>query len=116
MGRIRKLSSTKPISFNEFGTVGVRIRNITDVPSKNEWLRQLCDYLNNNTDIKMASYFNIDEPYQDFMIFGGKHGDIVWNNFNGYSAYRDCLLTNNWIEPNITNPRLLTDEQFAGRF
>ncbi len=36
VGRLRKLSSTKPLSFNEFGTVGVRIDNTTDVQSKNE--------------------------------------------------------------------------------
>ena len=115
MGRLRKLSSTKPMSLNEYGTVGVRTGNTTDVQSKNEWLRQVCDYINNN-NIKMASYFNVDEPNQDIMIFGGTHGDVVWNNFNAYSAYRDCLQSNDWIEPDITNPRLITDDQFAGRF
>jgi hypothetical protein len=115
VGRLRKLSSTKPLSFNEFGTVGKRVGNTTDVQSKNEWLRQVCDYINNN-NIKMASYFNVDEPNQDIMIFGGTHGDIIWNNFKAYSAYKYCLQSNDWIEPNITNPRLLTDDQFAGRF
>jgi hypothetical protein len=115
MVRVRKLSPTKPMSYNEYGTVGVRVGNTTDVQSKNEWLRQVCDYINTN-NVKMASYFNVDEPKQDIMIFGGTHGDVVWNNFNAYSGYRDCLQSNDWIEPNITNPRLLTDDQFAGRF
>ncbi len=52
----------------------------------------------------------------DWAIFGGAYGDVVWNNFNAYSAYRNCLQSNEWIETNITNPRLITDEQFAGRF
>ena len=115
IGRLRKLSLTKPMSFNEYGTVGVRVGNMTDVQAKNEWLRQACDYLDTN-NIKMASYFNVDEPHQDIMIFGGTHGDVVWNNFNTYSAYKDCLQSISWIQSNVTNPRLLTDDQFAGRF
>ncbi|CAF1332301.1 unnamed protein product [Rotaria sordida] len=113
MGRLHKLSSTKPMSLNAYATVGVRTGNTTDVQSKNEWLRQMCDYINNN-NIKMASYNNVDGPNQDNMVFGGTHGDVIWNNFNAYSAYRNCLQSNDWIEPNITNPRLITDEQFAG--
>ncbi|CAF1459411.1 unnamed protein product [Rotaria magnacalcarata] len=113
MGRLHKLSSTKPISLNAYATVGVRTGNTTDVQSKNEWLRQMCDYVNRNK-IKMASYNNVDGPNQDNMVFGGTHGDVIWNNFKAYSAYRNCLQSNDWIEPNITNPRLITDEVFAG--
>ncbi|CAF3812253.1 unnamed protein product [Rotaria sp. Silwood1] len=112
MGRLHKLSSTKPMSLNAYATVGVRTGNTTDVQSKNEWLRQMCDYINNN-NIKMASYNNVDGPNEDNMVFGGTHGDVIWNNFKAYSAYRNCLQSNDWIEPNITNPRLITDEQFA---
>jgi beta-mannanase len=115
VGRLRKLSPTKPMSFNEFGTVGVRVGNTTDIASKNEWLRQVCDYINNN-NIKMPSYFNVDEPHQDIMIFGGTYGDETWHNFKAYSAYRDCLQDDGWIVPDKTNPRLITDDQFAGKF
>ncbi|CAF1362460.1 unnamed protein product [Adineta steineri] len=113
MGRFNKLSSTKPISVNAYATVGVRTGNTTDVQSKNEWLRQMCDYINNN-NIKMASYYNADQPTQDNMVFGGTHGDVIWNNYKAYSAYRNCLQTNDWIEPNMNNPRLITDKQFTG--
>ena len=115
ISRLRKLSPSKPLSFNEYGTVSVRVGNTSDVQSKNEWLRQMCDYFNIH-NVKMPSYFNVDEPHQDIMIFGGTYGDTVWNNFNTYSAYKNCLQSNDWIEPNITNPRLITDDQFAGRF
>ena len=116
IARLRKLSLTKPMSINEFGTTSIRVANTTDVPSKTEWLNRFCDYMSNSSDIKMASYFNIDEKTDDYSIFGGTHGDIIWNNFNAYSAYRNCLQLDEWIETNITNPRLITDEQFAGRF
>lgn len=114
--RLRRLSATKPISINEYGTTSIHTPNATDIQSKTEWLNRMCDYLTNSTDIKIASYFNIDEKTDDYSIFGGTHGDIVWNNFNGYSAYRNCVLSDQWIESDITNPRLITDEQFAGRF
>ncbi len=90
IGRLRNLSTTKPMPFNEYGTVDVRIGNTTDVQSKNEWLCQVCDYIDTK-NVKMASYFNVDEPSQDIMIFGGTYGDVVWNNFNTYSAYRNGL-------------------------
>jgi hypothetical protein len=91
----------------------MREKNISDVQSKTEWLNQFCDYINNN-QIKMASYFN-KEKEVDWAIFGGMHGDVVWNNFHAYSAYRNCLQSNDWIQPNSTNERLITDDQFAGR-
>jgi hypothetical protein len=102
LNRLRQLSSTKPMSFNEFGTTSISTANVSDVQAKTEWLNRCCDYINNNTDIKMASYFNDDEG--------------IWNNFKAYSAYKNCLQSDDWIGPNITNPRLITDEQFAGRF
>jgi hypothetical protein len=88
--------------------------NISDVQLKTEWLNEFCVYINNNSDIKMASYFN-REKETDWAIFAGSHGDTVWNNLNVYSGYRNCLQTNDWIQPNITNERLITDEQFAGK-
>jgi hypothetical protein len=62
----------------------------------------------------MASYFNIDYE-TDWAIFGGIRGDSVWNNFNAYSAYKNCLQSDEWIQANITNERIITDEQFAGK-
>jgi hypothetical protein len=63
----------------------------------------------------MASYLNTDVE-TDWAIFGGMHGDVVWNNFTAYTAYKNCLQSNEWIQPNSTNERLITDDQFAGRF
>jgi hypothetical protein len=113
IGRLRNLSSTKPIVIAEYGTSSLRTRNGSDVQSKTEWLNQFCDYIDNN-EIKMASYFNNNgEP--DWAIFGGIHGDVVWHNFTAYTAYKNCLQSNEWIQPNTTNERLITDDQFAGR-
>ncbi len=63
----------------------------------------------------MASYFNKDKE-TDRAIFGDVSEDVVWNNFNVQSAYKDFLQPNDWIQPSSTNQRLITDDPFAGRF
>ncbi len=113
IGRIRKLSSTKPLSINEYGCSSMRAGNISDIKSKTEWLNQFCNYINQN-GIKMASYFNIEKE-NNWAIFGGTYGDTIWNNLHAYTAYRNCLQSNDWIQPNSSNPRLITNDQFAGR-
>jgi hypothetical protein len=112
--RLRNLSSTKPISINEYGTTSMHGQNTSNVQLKTEWLNQFCDYMNNNP-IKMASYFNVNKR-TDWAIFGGIDGDTIWNSIHVYSAYKNCLETDTWIQPNITNQRLITDDQFAGKF
>lgn len=114
LGRLRKLSSTKPLSINEYGTSSIIMLNISSVIMKTEWLNQFYNYIDTQ-QIKMATYFNIDEE-TDWAIFGGIRGDETWNNFSVYTTYKNNLQSYEWIEPNATNPRLITDEQFAGRF
>ncbi len=112
--RLRKLSPTKPLSINEYGTTSIVSKNVSNVQMKTEWLNQFCDYIDAK-QVKMPSPFNLDLE-TDWAIFGGMHGDTTWNNYNVYTAYKNCLQTNEWIEVNNTNPRLITDDQFAGRF
>jgi beta-mannanase len=113
IGRIRKLTSTKPLSINEYGTTSMIATNVSNIQYKTEWLNRFCDYVR-NSQVKIASYLNTDVE-TDWAVFGGMHGDIVWNNRAAYTAYKNCLQSNEWIQPNITNERLITDDQFAGR-
>jgi hypothetical protein len=87
--------------------------NVSSVQSKTEWLNQFCVYISDKP-IKMTSYFNIEKE-TDWSVFGGIHGDSIWNGFNVYTAYKNCLQSNDWIQPNSSNPRLITDDQFAGK-
>lgn len=57
----------------------------------------------------MATYFNIDEE-TDWAIFGGVREDEMWNSFNVYTTYKNYLQSYEWIEPNTTDPRLITDD------
>jgi beta-mannanase len=114
IGRLRNLSSTKPLSINEYGSTSIVTTNVSNIQMKTEWLNQFCDYIDTK-QVKIVSYFNLDLE-TDWAIFGGIHGDVVWNNFNTYTAYKNCLLTDGWILANSTNPRIINDEQFYGRF
>ncbi|CAF1140123.1 unnamed protein product [Rotaria sp. Silwood1] len=110
--RLQNLSSTKPICINEYASTSLRIGNISNTTAKNDWLQQFCTYMNNK-QIRMASYFNTEKE-TDWAIFGGVRGNNVWGNFSVYTAYRDCLQSTDWILPNSTNVRLISDAQFAG--
>ena len=112
IARLRTLSPTKPLSINEYGSTTKRVGNISDISAKTDWLNQFCNYITNK-QIIMASCFNEDKE-TDWANFGGARGDVVWNTLNGYSAYKNCLQSSNWVVPNNTNPRILTDQQFAG--
>jgi hypothetical protein len=111
--RLNSLSSTKPICINEYATTSIFSSNISNIQSKLNWLNQFCVYIFNNNQIKMVSYFNQDKE-TDWAIFGGIHGDTIWNNFSVYSSYNNCLQLNYWISSDNTNQRILTDQQFAG--
>jgi len=65
-------------------------------------------------DIKiMTSYINIDQE-TDWAIFSGIRGNMIWNNFSVYLSYKKCLRSNQWIQVNNSNPRILTDKRFLG--
>lgn len=110
--RLRLLSPTKPLCLGEYATTSIRITNVSDVVSKNNWLNDFCTYIN-TTQIQMAIYFNIDKE-TDWAIFGSMNGNMMWNNFSTYTAYKNCLQSNDWVVPDLNNPRIITDEQFAG--
>jgi beta-mannanase len=113
IGRLRNLTSTKPLCFPEYGTASIYSGNLSSVSNKTNWIKQLCTYVN-TTKVKMASYFNENKEI-DWPIFAGPRGDAVWRNAYVYTAYKTCTQTNDWISPNSSNPRLITDDQFAGR-
>ena len=112
IGRLRLLTTIKPLCISEHGTTSIHTGNTSDIASKNNWLNEFCIYMN-ISQIQMAPYFNIDKE-TDWAIFGGMNGNTMWNNFSAYTAYKDCFQSNDWIVPNTTNQRLITDEQFAG--
>ncbi|CAF3779384.1 unnamed protein product [Rotaria socialis] len=112
IARLQNLSSTKPICINEYASTSLVTGNISNITAKYDWLQQFCTYINNK-QIIMTSYFNIDKE-TDWAIFGGVRGDSFFGNHSAYTAYRDCLQSNDWIIINSTNPRLISDEEFSG--
>ena len=44
--------------------------NVSDVQAQTKWLNRVCDYLTNSSDIKMATYSNVDDGNADWMVLG----------------------------------------------
>ncbi len=64
--------------------------------------------------VKLISYFNLEKE-TDWAVFGGTRGDVTVGGSLAYSGYKDGSTQTNFISSNISNPRLLTDAQFAGQ-
>lgn len=96
--RLRTLDNTRPISLPEFASS-------SSGGNKGNWITTAYNYIISQ-DIRMALWFNWDQEGQtDWSIYG--YGI-------DYSEYATAV-GNPWFLPSDpSNPRLLTDEQFAG--
>lgn len=66
----------------------------------------------------MVAWFDHDKE-TDWATFGGTLGDSTYTynslTYKTYTAYKTAVGSSNFISPNVTTPRLLTDRQFAGQ-
>lgn len=108
--RLRALTS-KPLSINEVGAT----TSGRDVPDKAAWITQYFGWASAN-GVRMTAWFN---DYPDlWSVFGGTRGDQVYTaagrSYAVYSAYRTATQASWLAGSDSTNPRLITDAQFAG--
>jgi hypothetical protein len=66
----------------------------------------------------MVVWFN-EAKETDWAIFDGPTGDSTFNyndtTYNTYSTYKSAVTSSSISSTDPTNPRLLTDAQFAGQ-
>jgi beta-mannanase len=115
MTRLQAMT-TKPLAITELGTSTIASSG-TDLAAKSQWLTDAFNYaLTKN--IKMVLWFNQDKE-TDWAAFGGAQGDTTFTynlqTFKTYAAYKTAISSNSFVSSNTTNPRLLTDNQFAGQ-
>lgn len=114
LSRLRAIT-TKPISITEVATTPATPSGIS-IAGKSQWIADFFNYVLAQ-NIKMVVWFN-DSKETDWTVFGGLIGDSYfdYNNsrYNAYSAYKSAIGSSNFISSDTTNPRLLTDAQFAG--
>jgi len=114
----RMLALGKPICIAEYGTSSItsRVPPVINVEEKARWIKTCMNYFL-ISKVKMALYFNYDKE-TDWAVFGTR-GDLSFTHsgrtYDAYSTYRDAIRSNRYQSTVAGNPRLLTDEQFAGK-
>jgi mannan endo-1,4-beta-mannosidase len=116
MNRLAALAPSKPINIAEIGcsTAGYTPED------KAQWITDVYVYLLQH-NVKLILWFNIEDGYTDFAVFGSRNGTSTFQSpvnhqtYFVYEAYAQAVQkTSVALDPN--NPRILTDDQFAGNF
>ncbi|MCA1991335.1 MAG: hypothetical protein LDL41_04700 [Coleofasciculus sp. S288] len=115
MTRLQAMT-TKPLAITELGTTTTTNSGIS-LAAKSQWVTDAFNYaLAKN--IKMMLWFNQDKE-TDWAAFGSSQGDTTFTynlkTFKTYAAYKSAINSNSFVSSSATNPRLLTDSQFAGQ-
>lgn len=108
----------KPIAITEFGSSSETEDDERDPQKKNEWIADTYDYMEDE-DIRLSLYFNVERE-TDWAVFDSEYGpaqaDIDGESVNVYPAYREAMRSSGMLGPHPDHPRVLTDEEFAGKF
>jgi beta-mannanase len=120
--RLRAIvNNAKPVAITEYSSVSIG----QGLRGKAEWMNNLFAFLA-TYDIRMIAYFNTDKSegasggLKDWSVFGGSNGDSTyWDaptaiNYNCLAAYKNGVQSNFIVGSDVTNGRVLTDEQFSG--
>jgi beta-mannanase len=109
--RLRALTS-KPLAITEFASTTAP----QGVSGKSTWIGDTMNYFASQ-NVKMVAWFNEDKE-TDWAVFGGTGGDGTFKygrtTYKTYSAYKTAIITHG-ISSDTTQPRLITDAQFAGQ-
>lgn len=111
IGRLQMITN-KPLAITEFAST----TSGGEVTGKSQWIDDALNYFATQ-NVKMVISFNKDKE-TDWAMFGGINGDTTYEfggkTYKAYQSYQRAIASSNIIPSNPTNPRLLTDAQFAG--
>ena len=137
--RLRAIS-TRPMSFNEVGTsTTARTNRVVQTTAwKDQWIADYFAYMQTN-DIKMSVWNNIVHTPVDWAVFTPDDGEALTGltpvggidylqsrgsaqytdtappvTYNVYSAYKAGVNLPYFTEPDLSDPRLISDEVFRG--
>jgi beta-mannanase len=115
LDRLRRLTN-KPVAITEIGSTTETSQGI-NIAAKSGWIIEAFNYILSR-NIKMVVWFN-EAKETDWAIFGSPTGDSTFNyngtTYNTYSTYKSAVSPSSILSTDPTNPRLLTDAQFAGQ-
>lgn len=114
--RIGVLTTNRPLALTEFASSTSSFGSVS-IAAKSQWTMDAMNYAAAN-GIRMVCWFNEDKE-TDWAIFGGSRGDGQFKfgrtTYKTYSSYRSAVAAVGFVTTSATNPRLLTDAQFAGQ-
>ncbi|WP_266077111.1 glycoside hydrolase family 26 protein [Haladaptatus caseinilyticus] len=115
LDRMKRLADN-PIAFPELASSSC-YRGRYRASEKNAWITEFGRYIA-STDVNLISWFNMDKN-TDWAVFDGKNGTktvtVDGSTCSTYPAYRTLVTTE--LNPlGGAAPRILTDEQFLGKF
>ncbi len=114
--RLRALAGNDaPLSIPEYGSSSA-VEGGFDPERKDEWIAETFDFFA-DADVRMANWFDFDKE-TDWAVFDGVRGTatvrIDGEDRPTYDGYRNAVTESiDTTEPE--DPRVLTDDQFAGR-
>lgn len=118
LARLRAISA-KPLALTETASSSSMPGKV-DVAAKSQWITQLFNYsTTSTTDARMIVWFNEDKE-ADWAVFGGTNGDETYRSgrtsYKTYASYRAAAQAPGLVSSSATNPRLISDAFFAGRW
>lgn len=118
LARLRALAPGTPVSISEVASTSVAAGGVVDLQAKSEFIRQLATWAPAN-GVGMLVWFNEDKE-TDWAVFGGTRGDgthkVGRTTYKTFGAYRTSIGASDAFTRAIrTDPRRITDDQFAGR-
>ena len=112
--RLRAITS-KPLAITEVGS-STKTRFGTNVAAKSRWITDFLNYVPAK-DVKMVCWFNEDKE-TDWALFGGGNGYDSYRydlkSYKRYTTYEIGITPSSYRDPDLTNPRLLSDKFFYG--
>ncbi len=114
--RLRALTSL-PLALTETASTTAN-RGAVDIAGKSTWITQFFEYAP-TSGARMVIWFNEDKE-ADWAAFGGSHGDETYRSgrstYKAYGAYRRATQVPGLLPSNLTDPRLLSDTLYQGRW
>jgi mannan endo-1,4-beta-mannosidase len=116
VGRLRALAPLKPLAVTETASTSSTTQG-PSLAAKSAWATELFQWLPAN-GVRMVVWFNEDKE-TDWAVFGGSAGDGTFRSgrttYRTLAAYRAGAASPAYAGGDPTNPRRITDDQFAGR-
>jgi hypothetical protein len=116
IARLRALTQA-PLAVTEFASTSVQ-GGVVDIPTKSAWITQFFDYAP-AAGARMVIWFNEDKE-TDWAAFGGSNGDETYRrgriSYKAYGSYRLAAQSLGLLPANTTDPRLISNTLFSGRW